>query len=132
MTRRHALICIPLLILTACGSQTAGKTPSAATATMTPRPTFTATPPPTATPTATMTPAPTSTPTATPEPTLTPTPEVEVTPTLYDVASGDTLGGIADAYGVTIEALMEANGISNASLISVGQELVIPVATPEG
>jgi LysM repeat protein len=129
MNRRHALICIPLLVLTACGSQTVAPTTAEPTVTLTPRPTFTATPPPTATPTATATPKPTNTPTATPEPTVTPAPQV--TPTIYSVASGDTLGGIADAYGVTIEALMEANGISNASLISVGEELIIPLPTPE-
>lgn len=125
MTRRHALICIPLLIATACGAQTVAKTPADPTATMTPRPTFTATVPPTATSTVTATPEPTSTPTATPQPTLTPTPEV--TPTVYYVASGDTLGGIAEAFGVSVDDLMKANDITNASLISIGQELVIPV-----
>ncbi len=44
------------------------------------------------------------------------------------VVEGDTLSAIADEYGVTLEAIMEANGIEDASLIFVGQELTIPAA----
>ncbi|MHB0875998.1 MAG: LysM peptidoglycan-binding domain-containing protein [Anaerolineae bacterium] len=129
MTRRHTLVLIPLLILTACGTQAAPSTQSPATPTMTPRPTFTPTVLPTATATVTVTPTPTRTPTATVEPTATAVPEA--TPTIHYVASGETLSGIAEAYGVSVDALMAANDISNASLISVGQELIIPpTATP--
>ena len=60
-----------------------------------------------------------STPTATPAPTA----------TTHVVVEGDTLSAIADQYGVTVEAIMEENDISDASLIFVGQELTIPAAT---
>lgn len=41
------------------------------------------------------------------------------------VASGESLGSIASAYGTTVEALMAANGITNPSLIFAGSELRI-------
>ena len=47
------------------------------------------------------------------------------------VVVGDTLSGIAEQYGSTIEAIMEANGITDASVIFVGQELTIPGATAD-
>ncbi|HAV65283.1 MAG TPA: hypothetical protein DCY13_23285 [Verrucomicrobiales bacterium] len=49
----------------------------------------------------------------------------------YKVKSGDSLSKIARQYGVTIKALQQANGI-RGSLIRVGQELVIPVASESG
>jgi LysM repeat protein len=42
------------------------------------------------------------------------------------VQPGETLSGIAQRYGVSVQALMQANGIANASLIRSGQRLVIP------
>jgi lysozyme len=47
----------------------------------------------------------------------------------YVVRSGDTLSKIADSYGVTLAALMEANGIRNADQIEVGRTLNIPGAS---
>ncbi len=47
-------------------------------------------------------------------------------PVFYTVQPGDTLLAIARAYGVTLEALMEANGITDPNLLHVGQTLVIP------
>lgn len=44
----------------------------------------------------------------------------------YVVKSGDTLSGIASAHGVSISALMEANGIKKANAVRSGQKLVIP------
>jgi membrane-bound lytic murein transglycosylase D len=44
----------------------------------------------------------------------------------YRVASGDTLGNIAAAHGVSLRALLEANGLSRRSTIYPGQRLVIP------
>jgi LysM repeat protein len=44
----------------------------------------------------------------------------------YVVQAGDTLAAIAHAYGVTVEAIVAANGIPDADVIAVGQELVIP------
>lgn len=46
--------------------------------------------------------------------------------TTYAVKAGDTLTQIAIRYGVSQQALMDANGITNPSLIVVGQRLVIP------
>jgi LysM repeat protein len=46
---------------------------------------------------------------------------------VYVVQPGDTLGKIAAMYGTTVEAIVQANGLANANLISVGQQLIIPV-----
>ena len=72
--------------------------------------------------------APTETPTNTPtdSPTFTPTPQA------YQVKRGDTLVTIAARYGVTVEAIMAANGIAarDVYVIQPGQLLIIPTATP--
>ncbi len=52
-------------------------------------------------------------------------------PVVYVVQEGDTLFSIAQAYGLTVEELAAANGIEDTTLISVGQELVIPLFQPE-
>jgi murein DD-endopeptidase MepM/ murein hydrolase activator NlpD len=44
----------------------------------------------------------------------------------YTVQSGDTLGSIAQGYGITLAALMEANGLNEASILTVGMVLTIP------
>jgi LysM repeat protein len=44
----------------------------------------------------------------------------------YVVESGDTLGDIARAHGVSLSELADANGIDDPDLIRVGQVLVIP------
>lgn len=44
----------------------------------------------------------------------------------YVVKSGDSLGSVAHQFGVTLDALMQANGIENANYIVAGQALVIP------
>jgi LysM repeat protein len=51
----------------------------------------------------------------------------------YTVQEGDTLFDIALRFGVSLEALAKANGISDPTLIRPGQELVIPVpgTTPQ-
>jgi sortase A len=94
----------------------------------------TATPvPPTATPTLSPTSEPTSSPTPTTSSTATPlhwTPTPTPTrsePTVYVVQGGDSLWKIAESYGITVDALVEANGISRDDVIRPGQELVIPV-----
>jgi putative chitinase len=55
-----------------------------------------------------------------------PTPTV----TIYVVQVGDVLGTIAKKFGTTVEAIAEANGITDQNLIRIGQELVIPPAGP--
>lgn len=74
---------------------------------------------PTVMPHATSTPEP-----WTPEPMATPTPTP--TPIIYIVQAGDNLLGIAIQYGVTVEAIQEANAITDPRLLQIGQELVIP------
>jgi LasA protease len=44
----------------------------------------------------------------------------------YTVQPGDTLGNIASAYGISLEVLMEANGLNEASMLTVGMVLEIP------
>lgn len=46
----------------------------------------------------------------------------------YTVLDGDTLSSIAAQFDVTVEAIMEANGITDATQLSVGQVLRIPGA----
>lgn len=99
--------------------------------TLTPRPSTT--PRPSATPTASPSPEPSATPepsvtaTATPEPpTATPVPAAG--PQRYTVQPGDTFRAIAERFGVTVAALLEANDLTpaQADSLRVGQELIIP------
>jgi LysM repeat protein len=48
-------------------------------------------------------------------------------PPIHIVKSGDTLNTIAQIYDVSLEDIVEANGIVNPNVLSVGQQLVIPV-----
>jgi membrane-bound lytic murein transglycosylase D len=43
----------------------------------------------------------------------------------YTVETGDTLADIAAWYGVTVEDLMTANGLTDADFIYVGQKLIV-------
>jgi hypothetical protein len=54
-----------------------------------------------------------------------PAAEPPVTAVEYVVQPGDTLGAIAAAYGVSVEALMAENGLTS-ELIEIGQVLRIP------
>jgi LysM repeat protein len=95
---------------------------------------------PTATPYPTYTPVPLAalyTPSAsvyTPRPVRTVTvvsasPELQAGSTFrtHIVVAGDTVSGIAKEYGTTVEAIVEANELSDPGLIIVGQVLSIPV-----
>jgi LysM repeat protein len=46
----------------------------------------------------------------------------------YVVQPGDTLSRIADRFGVSVQALQQANGIADQDVITVGQTLIIPAA----
>jgi LysM repeat protein len=59
-------------------------------------------------------------------PTVLPTPLPSAKPQTHTVAVGENLFRIALKYGVTLDALMRANNISNANLVFVGQVLRIP------
>jgi len=47
--------------------------------------------------------------------------------TVYTVVAGDTLSGIAADHGVSLGDLIDANDLSDADTIYIGQQLVIPV-----
>ncbi|RME81996.1 MAG: LysM domain-containing protein [Caldilineae bacterium] len=105
-----------VILLAACGQVITRPTPTPETPTP-----VTPTPQPTPTPTT----VPTDTPAPyTPEPTATPTPEP--TPIIHTVQSGETLIGIAQRYGVSVEAIQEANAIADPRLLRVDQQLIIP------
>jgi LysM repeat protein len=48
----------------------------------------------------------------------------------YIVQAGDTLGSIAQAYDVSVQDLADANGLTNESVLSIGQSLDVPAASP--
>jgi LasA protease len=72
---------------------------------------------------------PVSTPTPDPQRIL-PTPRT--TAEEYVVQAGDTLGLVSQRYGISLEALIQANELQNPDLLNVGQLLVIPAPLPEG
>ena len=45
---------------------------------------------------------------------------------VYVVKSGDTLWGIANKYGITVDKLKEINNL-NKDILSIGQKLLVPV-----
>ncbi len=113
---------------TADGAATPTVTTSPATGT-TPSPART-TPPtlrvlPTQTPVVVDTPTP-----ATPaEPTATPTPAATPTPTgpvIYTVQPDDTLSGIAEQFGVSVDDIVAFNDLPDAAVIFAGQIIEIP------
>jgi LysM repeat protein len=50
----------------------------------------------------------------------------------YTVKPGDTLSRIAAQYGVTWQAIAQANGLTNANRLMVNQTLRIPVYSDDG
>jgi LasA protease len=71
------------------------------------------------------------------QPLRTPTPDMpRMLPTprqdadQYVVQAGDTLGSIAQSYGVSVQTLMDANSLSDSDMLSVGQSLLIPAPDP--
>ena len=44
----------------------------------------------------------------------------------YTIQQGDTLSYIAGQFGVTVEALVAANGLANPDAIQAGQKVIIP------
>jgi LysM repeat protein len=96
------------------------------------QPTIPATPAgePSPEPTPEVTPSPSPSPP--PAPTEPPTPVAQPSPGgTYVVQAGDTLEAISLRFGVSIQAIVEANNLVDANVIYVGQELVIPVPGEE-
>lgn len=60
---------------------------------------------------------------ATPTPVAAPTPAT----TDYTIVAGDTLSGIATSFGVSIDELLEVNGMSIDSVLNVGEVMRIPI-----
>jgi nucleoid-associated protein YgaU len=75
----------------------------------------------------TVSPAPTPSPSPVPtaSPTASPTRSPSPAPVVYRVKQGDNLASIAARYGVTVQAIKNANKLKNA-ILHVGQKLVIP------
>lgn len=78
---------------------------------------------PTPTPTQSLTPSPSPSPTAVP--TATPRP-----PLSYTVVEGDTCGGIAFFFDVSVRSIIELNNLGTLCLLTVGQEILVPYPTP--
>lgn len=67
---------------------------------------------------------------AQPTPTNAPTPTATVPARTYTLQSGDTPGDIAERFGISVDALLEANNLSreDARRLQTGQVLIIPGA----
>lgn len=55
-----------------------------------------------------------------------PAPTTAAGPTTHTVQAGDTLGAIAQQYGVSINDIALANNLANIDTLDVGQQLIIP------
>jgi LysM repeat protein len=60
-------------------------------------------------------------------PTVTSTIQPSPTPVTYMIRAGDTLSDIAVKLGVSIDALMDANDLTDPNALSAGQVLIVPV-----
>lgn len=115
------VLCSMLIVLSACGSSRPRPTTAAR---ITPRSGSVI---PTSTPSAPRPSADTTEPTSTPRPAATEVPE----PIIHIVEAGESLSVIAAQYDTTIDALVEANGITDPNRIAVGDELIIPAEGAE-
>lgn len=93
------------------------------TATAAPAITFTPVPTPTVGPTDTPTVMPTATPTS--QPTRQP-PSPTPTPVVYVVQAGDSLESISQKFGVSVDAIVRANHLSDPNSVPEGRRLNIP------
>ncbi len=77
-------------------------------------------------PTATSKPSHTPVPTATFSPTPTPSPTVTNTPVAYVVRIGDSFWRISRRFGITVDALLQVNGLNRDATLRPGETLIIP------
>lgn len=84
-----------------------------------------------ATPSSSPSPSPTQslTPSATPTPTIAPT-ITPLPPINYTVVEGDTCGGIAFFFDVSVRSIIELNNLGTECILSIGQQVLIPQPTP--
>lgn len=61
-----------------------------------------------------------------PEEEFTPTTQRNMRPARYEVQAGDTMGSIATEFGLTIDALLEANNLDDPNRLEAGTMLRIP------
>jgi LysM repeat protein len=146
-TRLHAVIAIPVLLvlvltLAACEKDRPVQTPESGTAQPLSGQATPATPGSAETPglSSTVTTAgsqstpasPTQSGAATTKPAASPTAvggaatQVPRKDSVYTVQLGDTLGSIAKQFGVTADAIIQSNSLTNPDVLMVGQELKIP------
>ena len=111
------LVPLTLLILSACVPSGQLTLPDSAFTNVPP----TTTPSPTLSPTVTLTMTPVLSPTPLPSPTS--------TPRIHSVKLGETLGGIAWIYGVSVDRLMEINPEIDPYVLTVDMQVIIPVET---
>lgn len=72
-----------------------------------------------------------ATPDISPTPSATPTTEVTEDGIIHIVSSGETLYTLALRYGTTVNAIINANELTNPNALSIGQRLLIPVLPEE-
>ena len=76
---------------------------------------------------------PTATPPAVlPEPLIVALSEVPISGATYAVQAGDTLSVIAERFGTTVDAIVDANDLTDATSLDIGQLLIIPGASDDG
>ena len=65
---------------------------------------------------------------------INPTPVAGPTPQIYIVKPGDTMFGIAQELGVSLDALIEANREAHPDpdTLQVGDQLIVPTPAPSG
>ena len=51
--------------------------------------------------------------------------QVEPTHITHTVKKGDTLGGIAKKYGTTVKKLCKLNGLTEKSILKIGQKITV-------
>jgi LysM repeat protein len=117
-----AVLVVGVIALFYAVSLALGPSGTSATATAAPSPVVTQLP----NPAAQSSPPPFLVPSPSPSPTLAP-PQQRT----HTVEGGDTLNRIAQRYGVTVEAIMQANGFADRNrILRIGERLIIPDAPP--